>query len=280
MLLQSAPATVGRALRTRTKWMSVPHHGSRRAQSTRWIPYAPRAMTVRLVSLNLNHRTNAKAISAELAPALLALSPDILVLCEYVEGPGRPEFHEALRSGGLTHVAVSDTTMYTGGRWHNQILIASRSCIELRPLQDHGPDVYCAPNYLSVRTFGINLTGLRVPAYTSARDWYGYWQWLTSVIGGDVVIGDFNADPRRPRKWDGVLASLAQTHGFTIVTPPDSWSFRHFGGAEYQIDHALVRNQASATSARYEAARFVPQFTDHAALVVELKLAEAGQSLP
>ncbi len=229
-------------------------------------------MTIRLVSLNLNHRTNAKVIPPDLAPALLALAPDILVLCEYVEGRGRPDFHSALREGGLSHIMISDTSNYAGGRWHNQILIASRSPVEARPLADHGPDVCCAPNYLSIRTLGIDLTGLRAPAYTTAYDWYGYWEWLTSVIGGDVAIGDFNVDPRRPRKWDRVLTSMADTHGFKIVTPADSWSFRHSRGAECQIDHALVRHRAGTTSARYETAQFVPQFTDHAALVVELKL--------
>lgn len=228
-------------------------------------------MTVRLVSLNLNHRTNAKVLRPELVSALLALGPDILVLCEYVEGHGRPELHEALREGGLEHIAVSCTNKYAPGRWHNQILIASRLCINARPLADHGPEVCCSPNYLSVRTFGIDLTGLRVPAYTTAEDWYKYWEWLTSVLGGDVAIGDFNADPRRPRKWDRVLSTLADTHGFEIVTPKDSWSFRHSRGAECQIDHALVRHAASATSARYEATPFVPEFTDHAALVVDLE---------
>ena len=118
----------------------------------------------------------------------------------------------------------------------------------------------------------MDLTGLRAPAYTRARDWYGYWEWLTSVIDGDVVVGDFNADPRRRRKWDRVLSSLALTHGFTIITPPDSWSFRHSRGGEGQIDHALVRHRATAISARYETTTFVPRFTDHAALVVELKI--------
>ncbi|MCA9296486.1 MAG: endonuclease/exonuclease/phosphatase family protein [Phycisphaerales bacterium] len=228
-------------------------------------------MPIRLVSLNVNHRTHARVIRPGLAPAFHALRPDVLVLNEYVEGRGRPEFHQALREIGLTHIKMSDTENYSRARWRNQILIASRSHIEDRPLLDHGPEACCSPNFLSVHTFGFDLTGLRVPAYTTARDWYGYWEWLTSVIGGDVAIGDFNVDPRRTRKWDRVLPSLADAHGFKIVTPENSWSFRHSRGAEHQIDHALVRHPARATSARYEADRFVPEFTDHAALIVELE---------
>ncbi len=228
-------------------------------------------MAIRIISLNLKHSARAKDIHPELSPTLHTLKPDILVLCEYVDGKGRPEFHEELRHGGLEHIAVSDPVNYDRKRWQNQILIASRSRIEILSLTEPGPDSVCISNYLSVQTFGIDLTGLRVPAYTTPKDWYEYWEWLTSVLGGDVAIGDFNTDPRRPRKWDRVFTTMADALGFEIVTPKDSWSFRNASGHESQIDHALVRNRSSATSARYETTLFVPQFTDHAALVVELE---------
>ena len=53
-------------------------------------------MKKRLVSLNLNHRTHAKVIHPELLISIRALEPDLLVLCEYVEGNGRPEVCETL----------------------------------------------------------------------------------------------------------------------------------------------------------------------------------------
>ena len=235
-------------------------------------------MTIRVVSLNLNHRTLAKPIVPELTDELLTLVPDVIVLCEYVEGAGRAEFHAQLRSRGLTHIAVSNSENYAASRWHNQILIASREPIAPRSFGGPATDPMRTANYLAVNTFGLDLAGIRVPAYTAAADIYGYWEWLESAISGDLVIGDFNVDPRRPSKRDRVLTSLAERTGFEIVTPTESWSFRCARGTEWQIDHALVRNRAVSVGASYATDQFVPVITDHAALVVDVEVRSDAQS--
>jgi endonuclease/exonuclease/phosphatase family metal-dependent hydrolase len=222
----------------------------------------------RLLSLNLNHRTHQKAIPSPLIDELLALAPDILVLCEYVEGAGRGELRERLADDGLKHVAVSDTINYAPGRWHNQVLIASRAPIERCPVPSPAPDPSGDSNVLSVRTHGLVVTGVRAPAYKAAA-WYAYWSWLTSVLDGDVALGDFNADPANPSKKHRVLAELAETLDYSIATPDDAWSFCRANGDNSRIDHALVRASVSIRSVRYESSAFVPAFTDHAALVLE-----------
>ena len=121
-----------------------------------------------------------------------------------------------------------------------------------------------------VTTFGIRVTGIRVPAYTTARDWYSYWEWANQSLEGDVAIGDFNADPGRSRKWDAVLATLESSGNWSRADIDGEWSYRGHNGAMSRVDHVLTRNGVSVLSAQYVPGPFVPAHTDHAALVVEV----------
>jgi endonuclease/exonuclease/phosphatase family metal-dependent hydrolase len=205
-----------------------------------------------------------------LVDAIVELDADILVFNEYVDQGAARNLKEMLVQVGFDHHAVSDSVEYSPGRWHNQVLIASTKSIDGESVPLDGPDCMCRTNTLSVTTHGIRITGIRAPAYTRAAEWYAYWEWANEALGGGLVIGDFNADPGRPRKWDRVLATLETCGGWTRPDIDGEWSYRGNNGSTSRVDHVLVRNGVSVSSARYVPEPFVPTHTDHAALLVEV----------
>jgi len=225
---------------------------------------------VRLLALNLNHRTLPARIDPSLVSAFEVLSPDVLVFNEYVDIGVARELRAMLTSAGYVHQAVSDIVEYRRGRWHNQVLIASKDAIEDPSTPQDGPDCLCTTNTLSVTTFGTRVTGVRVPAYKSASEWYSYWEWASKALEGDVAIGDFNADPARHRKWDRVLAKLESLGNWSRPGIEGEWSYRGHNGSSSRVDHVLVRNGIRVSSARYVPEPFVPTHTDHAALIVDI----------
>lgn len=218
---------------------------------------------LRLVTLNLNHRTAHRPVPPALLSALCALHPDVLVLTEYVERRPRPDLRKTLADAGLPHVAVS-----TPGRERcNQVLIASRGPLAVRPAPPDAPCPSASSNLLAVTTVGLTITGLRAPAYVRASDWYHYWAWLPSAVHTGLVIGDLNADPTRNRPRDRVLAPFLDAGGWTHRDPEGLWSYRGPRACS-RLDHVLWRPPVIVDEARYVSAPFVPRFTDHAALVV------------
>jgi hypothetical protein len=227
---------------------------------------------IKLLSLNLNHRTRPAPISPDVVSAIGELAPDALIFNEYVDQGAARDVRKLLSKAGYEHQAVSDSVEYRPGRWHNQILMASRVSIESQHVPESGPDSMCRTNTLTIKTFGVSITGIRVPAFTTAGDWYGYWDWLNSSLEGDIAIGDFNADPERPRKWDRVLAGLEQQGQWSRADIHGEWSYRGNNGSFSSVDHILTRGCVTTQSARYMSAAFVPQHTDHAALVAAVAL--------
>lgn len=227
---------------------------------------------LRILALNLNHRTRPVPIKASLVDAVAELDPDVIAFNEYVDEGEARKVKDLLGTVGYEHQAVSDSVEYRRGRWHNQILIASRAPIDEQSIPDNGPDGMSRTNTLTVRTYGTLITGIRVPAYTSAADWYQYWEWMNDHLEGDVAIGDFNADPDRPRKWDRVLETLSQRGGWSRKDIDGSWSYRGNNGSTSRVDHVLSRGPVAVSSARYVADPFVPHHTDHAALVADVTI--------
>ena len=225
---------------------------------------------MRLLALNLNHRTLPAPIDLSLISAIEAQNADVLIFNEYVDIGVAQKLKKMLVAAGYMHQAVSDCVEYRRGRWHNQILIASREPIDDPATPKDGPDRMCSTNTLSVTTFGIRVTGIRVPAYTTAREWYSYWEWANQSLEGDLAIGDFNADPGRLRKWDAVLATLESSGDWSRPDIDGDWSYRGHNGSISRVDHVLTRNGVSVESAQYVSEPFVPTHTDHAALIVDV----------
>lgn len=233
----------------------------------------------RILALNLNHRTRPKPISVPLIKAIVELLPDIVVLNEFVGGGDSSDLENKLACSGFSHLAVSECVEYAAGRWHNQIAIASRKKIENVSEPTYGPDEMCRTNTLIAQTFGILITGIRVPAYETAGDWYSYWDWLSDNLKGDLAVGDFNADPSRQKKWDRVLDKLVSAGDWSRKEIEGPWSYRGNNGATSRVDHVLARGNVRVVAAKYVDVPFVPQHTDHAALLVDFELGNESYML-
>ncbi len=224
----------------------------------------------RLFALNLNHRTRPMPVARTLVDAIVALRPDVLIFNEYVHQGPALALPEMLESAGFAHCAISDSVEYRPGRWHNQILIASNQPIQRSFVPNDGPDEMCRTNTLTVSTHELLITGLRVPAYKRARDWYRYWEWMNDGLIGDVAIGDFNADPSRNRKWDRVLDTLVETGSWLRSDIEGDWSYRGNNGSTSKVDHVITRGGVMTTTAQYIADSIAPAHTDHAAVLADI----------
>lgn len=225
---------------------------------------------IRLISLNLNHRTRPVPVQPSLVAALVKSDPAVIVFNEYVDHGVARDIRGMLSRAGFEHQAVSYSDEYTPGRWHNQVLIASKEPIIEWSVPLTGPDELGRTNTLFVRTFGLSITGIRVPAYKAASDWYRYWEWLNESLDSDIVIGDFNADPGRQRKRGRVLETLMCTGGWRRTDAVGDWSYKGNNGSTSRVDHILSRGEVNVLSARYVTDPFVPAHTDHAALLADI----------
>ena len=89
-------------------------------------------------------------------------------------------------------------------------------------------------------------------------------------MSGDLVIGDFNVDPTRSTKRDRVINGLVQSGGWRLAEVEGEWSYRGHTGNQSKLDHVLGRGDVFVETAKYVSEPFVPDFTDHAALVVDV----------
>src|SRR5690242_8235957 len=80
-----------------------------------------RETALRIVAWNLGHQVQERPIPQQFHQAVSLLSPDVLVLNEYVHGPTRDAMVEALKKEGLNPPLVSKRL-----NGQNQVLIASR----------------------------------------------------------------------------------------------------------------------------------------------------------
>lgn len=126
---------------------------------------------------------------------------------------------------------------------------------------------------------GLTIVGHRVPEPLRP----GHWEWLHQVMlershYRTMVIGDFNADPNRPKlvKKDRALLKILAS-GWHRPIPSGSWSFYSNKGATSQIDHALLTSDLHAScSYVYELGGIVlggpGGLSDHVPLVMDVSL--------
>ena len=228
---------------------------------------------------NVNHRARVRHIPEGLAPAILDREPDLVVLTEYVEGRDHEAFTERLADGGLIYPVL--TPQASG---HNQVLIASRRRISR--LDFPAPDTlgHASSNLLMVEVPELNLqvVGLRVPFYLKAGDARFFWDWFEDALEAlrdhpVVIMGDFNADPDKPRgRGSSHLARLVNK-GWQLPRPEGDWSYRSTTGKTSRVDHVLLAPGLVYGRVEYTMpgstvfAVDKPVLSDHAALLVELR---------
>ena len=225
---------------------------------------------MRITSLNVGHQTWARPVPTTVVAALFDQQPDVLVLVEYVEGDGRPELRAALADAGLQHVAASAQVQRKGRSWWNLVLIASRWPITVTS-DATGLDPCNGSAFLSVETGGLALTGVRVPMWETAGEWYGAWDKLVPRFGGGLLIGDVNIDPERQRRRDQKPLEQLRESGWSWHKADGDWSYKGNTGVTSAVDHAFVRGEVEVGSAQYMAdGVFGVGPVDHAALVVDV----------
>ncbi|MBI3679474.1 MAG: endonuclease/exonuclease/phosphatase family protein [Acidobacteria bacterium] len=209
---------------------------------------------MRLLAWNINHRGKMKRIPPELTKALAALTPDVVVLTEYVPGPSRAEFLRDLDSIGLKYRCESS---YSPGQ--NHVLIASRQLLEEGSIRARGIHESVPSNALHVRLpgGGIEILGLRLPDLGRQpplrREW---WDWIltTACAVRDrpfAILGDFNTDPCYPRAKCGDRIATLVALGWQHAIPPQGASYRTPTGLERRIDHCFVSGHFTVQCSSY-----------------------------
>ena len=166
---------------------------------------------IRLATLNLGRQTlRPKVVPEALLQRLLALECDVIALTEFVASPAYLARLNALWS----HVMVSETDECATSRWYNEVALLSTRPMTAGMTLPEVPDACARTNHLCVHVDGIEVTGLRAPAYERRAVWYAYRELLSAKLTGDIVIGDLNVDPRRASKKDRVVP-----RGWSLVTP-------------------------------------------------------------
>lgn len=236
---------------------------------------------MRLVTWNLNHRTHQKRIPAAVVDALAALEPDLVVLTEYVHGPARASFLEALAGAGLGHHALSVPTP-----GENHVLIAARAPLERGDILAPSIAPAVPSNALHVRSaaLGVDVLGMRLPDYSRApATRRACWDWILATADAAkdrpfVILGDLNTDPAYPRSRCGDRIVMLVDQGWHHALPAEGDSYWGPGGAARRLDHAFVTPHFTVTAATYVASvdghllggRGPQALSDHAALVVDL----------
>jgi len=236
---------------------------------------------MRLLTWNVNHRATRKRIPEGMSDAIGSLSPDVVVLTEYVPGPTREEFVAGLGSVGLGNVM---TTPRVAGQ--NSILIASRTPLVSGDIFTPAIDPAFPSNGLHVHVprHDIEILGLRIPDYSRSpalrRE---CWDWIESVASAlrfrpSAILGDLNTDPSYPQTRCGDRFGRMESHGWSQAKPSGSsyWTVR--GSQGRQLDHAFLSPHFQIHDATYirESSSFTfagpgtEALSDHAPLLVEV----------
>lgn len=109
-------------------------------------------------------------------------------------------------------------------------------------------------NFLHVKlpAAGMEVIGLRAPAYETSAELKSYWEQLAALVQSTferptVWMGDLNADPDTPSYIGGRDLAQLERQGWQLPRPSGLWSF--VKGT--RIDHALLSPSVSFVSAEY-----------------------------
>jgi endonuclease/exonuclease/phosphatase family metal-dependent hydrolase len=238
---------------------------------------------MRFATWNVAHQAKPhRQIPEAIGTALGSLSPDVLVLTEYVANETHAPFLQALDRAGLSHVRTSSYV-----RSENQVLVASRHPLEAGTVT--GPDITPATgsNWLHVRipNMGVEVVGVRAPMFKVGANRRQYWDWFEQTVptltsAPTVLLGDLNADPSRTRACGGAHLARLGAMGWTVVTPVSGWAFQGKTGHTSRIDHGILSPGCSASAAEYRTScgdielAGAPRrgYSDHAVLQFDVRL--------
>ena len=219
--------------------------------------------------------------------AIELLSPDVLVLTEYVPGRDHERFIADLKDLRFETPLISQRAPK-----ENQVLIAARRACEAGAIRAPNLVSQSPPNFLEARlpSFGLRVVGLRIPMFrkrekTEERQ---YWEWLVSRANvwntePTLIIGDLNIDPTR-NTWRAKELRSFTLMGWQIADPAGEWSYHGRGTGHSRIDHALVTNDIEIVSAAYRtkvgnillASGDGTALSDHAVLEVKISRPRPG----
>ena len=240
---------------------------------------------MKILTWNINHRIHPKKIPPQMAEAIASLSPNIIVLTEYVEGPSHNQFMDDLKSCGFPHHLLSPF-----GERQNRILIASQSALKegtIKGPEKIIPAVPCNVLHVIEKDTGIGILGLRMPLPMNSTQKKAWWDWVTTVALENqdipfIITGDFNTDPVLSKGPNGKIRfDYLQENGWICDIPgTSSWWWNNKDEYSWKLDHTLLtrrhfskpRSEYLTESGPYCFARKPGAMSDHAVSVVSADL--------
>jgi Endonuclease/Exonuclease/phosphatase family len=209
---------------------------------------------MKILSWNLNHRTQMKKIPLKVLSIINKIAPDLIVLNEYVDGDDRISFKLGLREIGFKHISLSRKI-----NRENQVLIASKTIHERGDLDPPSYDESSITNFLHIvlSIFDIEVVGIRVPAYKTSLELKAYWSELLDIINFTktrkiVFIGDFNCDPDFSKTPGARVLNVLRKEGWKIPAPVGEWSYISYNGLRTScLDYALGSPEIDNISGQY-----------------------------
>jgi endonuclease/exonuclease/phosphatase family metal-dependent hydrolase len=106
---------------------------------------------------------------------------------------------------------------------------------------------------------GLQMVGMRAPAYEKTADVRAYWTELAGIMQSVaerpiLFAGDINADPfKRADMPDARSMQYPLCEAFTVPNPAGDWSFRDKGARwiPTRIDHVLHTRHVTVSNVRY-----------------------------
>jgi hypothetical protein len=117
--------------------------------------------------VEFNHRAKEKDIPNDMAEAISSLSPDVVVLTEYVHGLSCKTFIKQLADNGfLYHVKIERVP------GENQIFVAANTVLENRNIlipEDIGKSTPSNVLHVRLPDKGFDILGMRIPCYSNSK---------------------------------------------------------------------------------------------------------------
>jgi endonuclease/exonuclease/phosphatase family metal-dependent hydrolase len=225
-----------------------------------------------------------------MAKAIASLTPDVIVLTEYVHGSSHQIFIEQLDSYGFTYHLVSKRAVK-----ENQVFIAANTKLECgNIIAPTNIDKSLPSNVLHVLLpeKGFDILGMRVPDYSKLpKIKRQCWDWIQKIAAENrdrpfVLMGDLNTDPDDSKAKCGDRINQLMDNGWQHVMPKSGasyWSIKN--GSRRRLDHAFVSRHFDVLAVEYIsesgshifAGKKSESMSDHAVLLIEVNMKSSVQ---